>query len=77
VAAVGLLEDVPLLLVHGDADRTVRPRDADRLAAAAPEGTRRLVVAGADHARGHAVDPEAYEAAVTGLLRDAFRAARP
>jgi pimeloyl-ACP methyl ester carboxylesterase len=76
VNVVGLLEDVPLLLVSGDRDRTVRPRDARRLARAAPEGTRTLEIAGADHAAGHRVDPAAYEAAVSSLLRDAFRAAR-
>jgi pimeloyl-ACP methyl ester carboxylesterase len=76
-AVVGLLEDVPLLLVHGGQDRTVPLEDARRLVAAAPEGTRHLVIDGADHGTGHAVDPDAYEAAVTGLLREAFAATRP
>ena len=77
VAVVGLLEDVPLLLVHGTGDRTVPIKDARRLVAKAPRGTRHVEIAGADHARGHAVDAAAYEAAVTGLLREAFAAARP
>ena len=76
VDVVGLLEDVPLLLVHGDRDGTVRPRDARRLAAASPGGARQVVIAGAGHGLGHAVDADGYEAAVTGLLRDAFRSAR-
>ena len=76
-AVVGLLEDVPLLLVHGTGDRTVPIKDARRLVARAPEGTRHLEIAGADHARGHAVDTGAYETAVTSLLRGAFAAARP
>ena len=38
IRAVTLLEDVPLLLVHGEADRTVPIRDGRRLAAAAPPG---------------------------------------
>ena len=76
IAMVGLLEDVPLLLVHGEEDRTVPIRDGRRLAAAAPPGTRHLVIAGADHGAGHATDPVAYEAAVEGLLRDAFTGAR-
>lgn len=76
IAVVGLLEDLPLLLIHGDADRTVPIRDARRLMDAAPAGTRTLVVAGADHARGHATDPAAYEDAVTSLLRSAFSGAR-
>jgi pimeloyl-ACP methyl ester carboxylesterase len=76
VRAIRLLEDVPLLLVGGDADAIVTPRDADRLAAAAPVGTGRLMVAGAAHGDAHAVDPAAYEAAVGGHLRSAFRGAR-
>ena len=72
IAVIGLLEDVPLLLIHGDQDGTVPIRDARRLAAAAPEGTRHLVIEGADHGRGHAVAPGLYEAAVTRLLREAF-----
>ena len=77
IDVVGLVEDVPLLLIHGDADRTLPLRDAMRLAAAAPEATVHLVVEGADHGRGHAVDPVRYEAAVTSHIRKAFRGARP
>jgi len=75
-AVIGLLEDLPLLLIHGDADRTVPIRDATRLAAAAPSGSRQLVIRGADHGEGHRVDPQGYEAAVSDLLRGAFAAAR-
>ena len=77
IAVVGLLEDVPLLLIMGGADRTLPIRDARWLVAAAPAGTRQLEIAGADHSLGHATDPDAYDAAVTSLLRDAFRATRP
>jgi pimeloyl-ACP methyl ester carboxylesterase len=76
VAVVGLLEDVPLLLVHGDRDSIVRPKDARRLLAAAPEATRHLVVAGAGHGQSHAADPAVFEPAVTAFLREAFLAAR-
>ncbi len=76
VDIVGLLEDVPLLLIHGDRDRTIGPRDARRLVAAAPDGSHAVVIAGADHGGGHQADPGAYEAAVTSLLRDSFRATR-
>jgi pimeloyl-ACP methyl ester carboxylesterase len=75
-AVVRLLEDLPLLLIHGGRDRTVPLKDGRRLAKAAPEGSRHVVIDAADHAEGHAVDPVAYEAAVNGLLRDAFRATR-
>ena len=76
IAMVGLLEDVPLLLVHGEGDRTVPIRDGRRLAAAAPPGARHLVIAGADHGAGHATDPVAYEAAVEAMLQDAFTGSR-
>ena len=76
IAMVGLLEDVPLLLVHGAADRTVPLRDARRLAAATPPGTRHVVVDDADHGRAHATDPARYEAEVTDILRAAFAATR-
>jgi pimeloyl-ACP methyl ester carboxylesterase len=77
IDVIGLLEDVPLLLVHGSADATLPLGDARRLADAAPAGRRHLVIEGADHGRGHAVDPARYEAEVTSLIRDAFGHARP
>ncbi|HYO42329.1 MAG TPA: alpha/beta fold hydrolase [Candidatus Limnocylindrales bacterium] len=77
IDVVGLVEDVPLLLVHGGADGTVPLPDADRLAAAAPDGSTRLVIEDADHGRAHAVDPARYEAAVTSHIRAAFQRARP
>ena len=77
IAVVALLEDVPLLLVHGEEDRTVPIRDGRRLAAAAPAGTRHLVIPGADHGAGHATDPASYEASVQGTIRDAFTGTRP
>jgi pimeloyl-ACP methyl ester carboxylesterase len=77
IAVIGLLEDVPLLLVMGTADRTLPIREARRLADAAPAGTIRVEIQGADHAGGHATDPAAYEAAVTSFLRTAFAAGRP
>jgi uncharacterized protein len=72
IDVIGLMEDVPLLLIHGGADRLVRPKDVGHLADAAPAGTRRLVVEGAGHGDAHRVDPAGYEAAVTAFLRDAF-----
>jgi pimeloyl-ACP methyl ester carboxylesterase len=73
---VGLLEDVPLLLIHGDADTTVPIAEGRRLAAASPAGTRHLVVPGAGHAAAHATDPSGYDDEVTSFLRVAFGAAR-
>jgi len=76
IRAVRLLEDVPLLLIAGGADPVVTPADADRLAAAAPAGTGRLIVAGAGHGDAHATDPDAWEGAVAAHLRSAFEGAR-
>lgn len=76
MAVIGLLEDLPLLLVHGADDRVVPPAAARRLVAAAPPAARHLVIEGAGHGEGHAVDPARYEAEVTDFLRAAFGAAR-
>lgn len=76
IRVIGLLEDVPLLLVHGGADPTVPLADAGRLVAAAPPGTRHLVVPAAGHAGGHRTDPEGYATEVVGFLRGAFEASR-
>lgn len=76
IATVGLLEDVPLLLVHGGADPLIPAKAATRLAAASPPASRHLVVDGAGHSGSHATDPAAWEAAATELLRSAFGAAR-
>lgn len=76
IATVGLLEDMPLLLVHGGADPLIPPKAAERLMAAASAGTQHLVVAGAGHGEAHAKDPAAWEAAAADVLRGAFAAAR-
>jgi pimeloyl-ACP methyl ester carboxylesterase len=75
-AMAALLEDVPLLLLHGTVDRTHTIKDARRLVTAAPEGTRLVEIPGADHGTGHATDAARYERAVDGFLRAAFLAAR-
>lgn len=76
IRTLPLLEDVPLLLIHGEADRTVPVEDGRRLAAAAPEGSRHLVIPRADHSAGHRVAPREYEWQVTAFLREAFSRAR-
>ncbi len=77
LATIGLLEDLPLLLVHGGSDPLIPPEAQTRLVAAAPDGTRHLVVAGAGHGDAHQKDPEAWEAAANEVLRPALRAGRP
>jgi uncharacterized protein len=76
IATVPLIEDVPLLLVHGAADALIPPKAQARLAAAAPEGSRHLVVDGAGHSEPHAKDPDGWEAAAREVLRASFLAAR-
>lgn len=75
IRVIGLLEGTPILLIAGTGDETVSIAEANRLAAAAPAGTSRLIVEGAGHTMAHAIDPESYEAAVTSHLRSAFASA--
>ena len=49
IRMVGLVEPVPLLLIHGEADRTVPLADGRRLAAAAGPSAQHWTVPGADH----------------------------
>ena len=46
---IGLLETVPLLLIHGEADTTVPIADGRRLAALAGPASEHWVVPGAEH----------------------------
>jgi pimeloyl-ACP methyl ester carboxylesterase len=73
---IGLLDSVPLLLIHGEADRTVPIADGRRLAALAGAATEHWVVPGADHSASHAVAGDDYERRVTNFLRLAFRRGR-
>ena len=61
---------VPVLLFHGDADRTVHIRTSERLAAANPDMVTYVHVAGATHVRSWNVDRPAYEAAVASFLEE-------
>jgi pimeloyl-ACP methyl ester carboxylesterase len=76
IRVIGLVEPVPLLLIHGAADRTVRPADGRRLAAAAGPSTEHWEVPGADHGAARAADPAAWDARVSRFLRRAFVVAR-
>jgi pimeloyl-ACP methyl ester carboxylesterase len=76
IRVIGLVDPVPLLLVHGEADTTVPIDDARRLAAAGGPSTVLWTVPGAGHSASHAVAPQDYERRVTDHLRMAFQAAR-
>jgi pimeloyl-ACP methyl ester carboxylesterase len=73
---IGLVEPVPLLLIHGDADRTVPLADGQRLAALAGPSAEHWVVPGADHSAGHATAPQDYARRVGDFLRVAVARAR-
>ena len=73
---IGLVEPVPLLLIHGDADTTVPLADAQRLVSLAGPGAEHWVVAGADHSQAHATAGQDYERRVVDFLRVAFRRSR-
>ena len=73
---VGLVEPVPLLLIHGEADTTVPLEAGRRLAAAAGPSATHWTVPDADHSRSHQVAGQDYERRVTDHLRMAFRPAR-
>jgi pimeloyl-ACP methyl ester carboxylesterase len=73
---VGLVEPVPLLLVHGGADRTVRPADGRRLAALAGPSAEHWEVPGAEHGQARRAAPAQWDERVSAFLRSAFTSAR-
>jgi pimeloyl-ACP methyl ester carboxylesterase len=73
---IGLVEPVPLLLIHGGADRTVRPSDGRRLAALAGPSTEHWEVPGAGHGQARLAAPLQWDERVSGFLRLAFSGAR-
>jgi pimeloyl-ACP methyl ester carboxylesterase len=73
---IGLVEPVPLLLIHGSADSTVPLEEGKRLKALTGPSAEHWIVEGADHSRAHAVAGQDYERRVTDFLRMAFRRAR-
>jgi hypothetical protein len=73
---IGLVEPVPLLLIHGSADTTVPLDAARRLVGLAGPGAESWIVDGADHSRSHAVAGQDYERRVTDFLRVAFQRSR-
>lgn len=73
---VGLVEPVPLLLIHGLADRTVPASAGRRLAALAGLSAEHWQVPGADHGAARAADPRQWDQRVSRFLRSAFLGAR-
>jgi pimeloyl-ACP methyl ester carboxylesterase len=73
---IGLVEPVPLLLIHGEADATVPVADGRRLAGLAGPSASHWVVPRADHSAAHRTAPEEYERRVTDFLRAALAATR-
>ncbi len=73
---IGLVEPVPLLLIHGSADSTVPIADGRRLATMAGPSAEHWVVDGADHSGGHATAQQDYEQRVEDFLRVAVARAR-
>lgn len=69
---VGLVEPVPLLLIHGTADRTVPIRAGRRLAAAAGPSAVHWEVAGADHDEARSIDPAQWDERVIRFVRQGF-----
>ncbi len=76
IKVIGLVEPVPILLIHGEADTTVPIADGRRLAAAAGPSTQHWEVPGANHGQAHVIAPDDYEARVTAFLRGAFAGVR-
>lgn len=73
---IGLVEPVPLLLIHGSADETVPLADGRRLAALAGPAAEHWIVEGAGHSGGHAAAPQDYARRVGDFLRVALARAR-
>ena len=60
---------VPVLLFHGDADRTIPVELAEQVAVARPDIVKFVRVAGAGHVRAWNIDPDGYVATVREFVR--------
>lgn len=76
IRVLALLEDLPVLLIHGEADTTVPLAEGRRLAASAGPGGQHWTVAGAGHALGRRTSPEAWDERVSTFLHGAFTSGR-
>ena len=70
------MEALPLLLIHGGADRTVPPAAGRTLAALAGPTAEHWEVPQADHGRARPVAPAQWDLRVSRFLREAFFGAR-
>ena len=73
---VRLVEPVPLLLIHGLADRTVPPKAGRQLAALAGPAAEHWEVPDADHGGARRAAPAAWDLRVSRFLRQAFFGSR-
>ena len=73
---IGLVEPVPLLLIHGAADRTVPPADGRRLTALAGPTAEHWEVPGAGHGGARRAAPAPWDERVSAFLRSGFSGAR-
>lgn len=69
--------EVPVLLFHGDADKTVPIFTSEALAEARPDIVRFIRSAETDHVRSWNKDRDAYESAVREFLREVLSQGRP
>ena len=76
IRVLPLVEDVPLLLIHGDRDPLIPERDVRRLVAVLPDGATHVRIAGGDHSGAHLADPVRYETEVTSFIRTSFSRTR-
>lgn len=76
IRVIGLVDPVPMLLIHGEDDTTVPIADGRRLAALAGPAAEHWIVPGASHSGGHRAAAQDYERRVVDFLRMAFGAAR-
>ncbi|MGK2850754.1 MAG: alpha/beta hydrolase [Candidatus Limnocylindrales bacterium] len=76
IRVIGLVDPVPVLLIHGEDDTTVPIAEGRRLAAQAGPATEHWIVPGAGHSESHEVAGQDYERRVVDFLRVALGAAR-
>ena len=76
IRVLPLLEDLPVLLIHGEADTTVPASEGRRLAAALGPGGAHWTIPGAGHGLGRRTAAGAWDERISGFLRHAFSAGR-